>query len=213
MNMETVTQVAAKRPQHGLLSGPLAALILAAGVAGLPSLVPGYDSLRQTVSEIGEVGSPAQIPFTATLLIVAACLLVFAAALRSAARDARVSALPAYLVACSSISAAGVGWFAYPHPLHNVFGPSELIGYQAPLALALAWRRAPRSRPLLAFSSAMAIVLWLAIIANLAVFDRNGAIWTYERSVYGVIQRALFAAYFCWCAGTGLWLYRAQRTK
>jgi hypothetical membrane protein len=208
MNMEAATKVAGKRSKGGLLFGPLAALILAAGVAGLPCFVPGYDSLRQTVSEIGEVGSPAQIPFTATLLIVAACLLGFAVALRNASRDAQVSAFPAYLVACSSISAAGVGWFAYPHPLHNVFGPSELIGYQAPLAFALAWRRAPRARSLVAFSSTMAILLWLAIIANLGVFDRHGAIWAYERSVYGVIQRALFVAYFCWCTGAGLWLYR-----
>jgi hypothetical protein len=89
------------------------------------------------VSEVGEVGSPAQIPFTAALVIVAACLLGFAVAPRNASRDDQVSALPAYLVACSSISAACVGWFAYPHPLHNVFGPSELIGYQAPLAFAL----------------------------------------------------------------------------
>jgi hypothetical protein len=91
--------------------------------------------------------------------------------------------------------------------LHNIFGPSELIGYQAPLVLALAWRRAPRAAGLVAFSSVMAGVMWLAIIANLGTFDRQGAIWAYERPVYGLIQRALFATYFIWCAGVGLWLY------
>ena len=33
----------------------------------------------------------------------------------------------------------GNGIFAFPHPLHNTFGIYELIGYRAPLALALSW--------------------------------------------------------------------------
>lgn len=65
------------------------------------------------MSEIGEMGSPARFPFTIMLCCVALCLLVFA---------------------------AGVGIFAFPHPLHNIFGESELIGYQAPVAFALTWR-------------------------------------------------------------------------
>ena len=36
-----------------------------------------------------------------------------------------------------ALPAAGIGVFAYPHPAHNVFGMSELIGYQAPLVFAL----------------------------------------------------------------------------
>jgi hypothetical protein len=40
--------------------------------------VPGYNPVFQTVSEIGEAGSPAQIPFTATLCAMALCLLIFA---------------------------------------------------------------------------------------------------------------------------------------
>lgn len=33
-----------------------------------------------------------------------------------------------------------MGIFGFPHPLPNLFGESELLAYQAPLALALAWR-------------------------------------------------------------------------
>jgi hypothetical protein len=47
MNMGTATKAAGKRSKIGLLLQPLAALIPAAGVAGLPSLIPRYDSLRQ----------------------------------------------------------------------------------------------------------------------------------------------------------------------
>src|SRR5580658_4280149 len=100
--MQTSVNGGNNEHRSGLLFGPLAALLLACGIGGLPSFVPGYDSLRQTVSEIGEVGSPAQTPFTATLLLVALCLLIFAIALRNESRDAHVSVLPAYLVACSA---------------------------------------------------------------------------------------------------------------
>ncbi len=51
-----------------------------------------------------------------------------------------------------ALPAAGIGVFAYPHPLHNVFGLSELIGYQAPLILSLTWRRDPQATTLVAFS-------------------------------------------------------------
>jgi hypothetical protein len=38
----------------------LAAVVLAVGISLLPRLLPAYDPIAQTVSEIGEVGSPAR---------------------------------------------------------------------------------------------------------------------------------------------------------
>src|ERR1700750_2357470 len=133
-------------------AGPIAALLLAIAVIGLPALVPGYDSVRQTVSEIGEAGSPAQVPFTVSLCVVALCLLVFASGLRWASRQRGRSAGAAWLVVWMAVCAAGVGIFSYPHPLHNVFGPAELIGYQAPLLLAWTWRGDPAARSVVALS-------------------------------------------------------------
>ena len=89
--------------------------------------------MRQTVSEIGEIGSPARVPFAILLCCVAACILVFACAVRNISVQAGHSTLAAYVIGFMAVSAAGVGVFAYPYPLHNVFGISELIGYQAPL--------------------------------------------------------------------------------
>ena len=54
------------------LFGLLAAAILQMGVVGLPLLIPGYSQVRQTVSEIGEMDSPARIPFAVLLCCVAA---------------------------------------------------------------------------------------------------------------------------------------------
>src|SRR5215472_8820590 len=112
------------------LFGLFAALLLALGIVGLGLMAPGYDPVRQTVSEIGQVGSPARAAFTIMLALVAAGVLVFATALHGFAKQIGRPALPAYIAGCMAISTLGVGLFAFPHPLHNVFGESELIGYQ-----------------------------------------------------------------------------------
>jgi hypothetical membrane protein len=199
--------------KHGdlLLFGPLGAFLFAAGIVGLAFLVPGYSHVHQTVSEIGEMDSPARIPFTVMLCAVAACLVVFAFAVRDVSIRAGHATLAAWLIGCGAVSAAGVGIFSFPHPLHNVFGESELIGYQAPLALALAWRRDPRAKGLVAFSWILFALMWIAIALNLTILDRHGALFAQVRPVYGLVQRSLFATWFSWCAVVGVLLWRGDR--
>jgi hypothetical protein len=79
-------------------------------------------------------------------------------ALRATAIDIRRPTLPAYLAGFMSVSDSGVGLFPYPHPLHTVFGLSELISYQAPIALALAWRGAAWMGGIAAFSGVVALL-------------------------------------------------------
>jgi len=191
------------------LFGPVAAVLFFLGVAGLPFMIPGYSPISQTVSEIGEVGSPARIPFTVLLCTVAACVLVFSVGLHRFARRAERSSIPAYLTGSLAFSAIGVGFFAFPHPLHNLFGESEIIGYQAPLALVLAWGRLPLARPMVRFSWIMVGVVWLAIAVNLLPVLRPAGIWPHIRPAFGLIQRSLFVSWFIWSAGTGLLLHRA----
>jgi hypothetical protein len=140
--------------------------------------------------------------------VVAACLLVFAVAVRKLSRVAGCRPWAAYVIACMAISAAGVGVFALPHPLHNVFGLSETIGYQAPLAFALSWRGNPKAKLLVKFSWVMFILVWVAIALNLSSLDRHGAVWEYLKPSYGLVQRTLFAVWFVWCAILGVMLWR-----
>ena len=198
------------KPDHRLLFGPLAAAILGFGIVGLALCVLGYSHVRQTVSEIGEMGSPARIPFTIMLCAVALCLLVFAAGVAAESKRAGHGRLSAYLIAFMALSAAGVGIFAFPHPLHNIFGESELIGYQAPLAFVLTWRADPKARQLVAFSWIMFALIWISIALNLTSLDRHSALWTEMKPVYGLIQRSLFAAWFGWCALLGVLLWRRR---
>ncbi len=193
---------------YRLLFGPLAATVFVLGVTGLALMIPGYSHVRQTVSEIGEIGSPARVPFAIMLCCVAACILVFASAVRDISVQSGRSSLAAYVIGFMALSASGVGVFAYPHPLHNIFGISELIGYQAPLVLALTWRRDPRAKTLVGFSWIMFGFMWTAIALNLSSFDRYGAVWAHVRPAYGLAQRALFVAWFGWCAGAGVLVFK-----
>jgi hypothetical membrane protein len=194
-----------------LLFGPLAAALLGTGIVVLGLWVPGYSQIRQTVSEIGEMDSPARIPFALMLCAVAVCLLVFVAGLGAESKRAGHGSWSAYLIGFMAVSAAGVGIFAFPHPLHNVFGESELIGYQAPLAFALSWRRDPKARRLIAFSWTMFALIWISIALNLVTLDRHSALWAEIKPVYGLIQRSLFATFFGWCAGIGVLLMQHRR--
>ena len=186
--------------------GPFAALIFAAGVWALALHVPGYNHARQTVSEIGEVGSPMQLQFTGLLLVIAFCMLVFASGVYSAAKAANLSQVPAWLLVCMAASAAGVGIYSFPHPLHNVFGLSEFIGYQAPAAVALTWRREPRAAGLVAFSWIMFVLIWIAMGLNLAPLAPSLPLAHLEKPIYGLVQRLLFTSFFTWAAGAGLML-------
>lgn len=191
--------------QTRLAFGILVPCLFLCGILVLGLAVPEYSSVRQTVSEIGEVGSPVRLPFTMVLCGVGLCLAIFSSGLRDLCRVHGRSTVAAWLVLCMGISSAGAGIFSFPHPLHNVFGTSEIIGYQAPLAVAITWR-GEATGSIARFSGWMYIVVLLTIAANCSVFDTHGAMWHFERPFYGLVQRSLFAAWFLWCAGLAVLL-------
>jgi hypothetical protein len=194
---------------YRLLFGPLAAAIFGFGIVGLAGLIPGYSQVQQTVSEIGEIGSPARVPFAIMLGCVAACILVFAAGLLDLSAVAGHSRWTAYLTGFMALPAAALGIFAYPHPLHNIFGLSELIGYQAPLVMAFTWRRDPRAKSVVTLSWIMSILIWSAILVNLSSLDSRGLIWAYVKPVHGLAQRLLFFGWFGWSAVVGILLFQS----
>jgi len=193
---------------YSLLFGPLAAAIFGFGIVALAGLIPGYSQVQQTVSEIGEIGSPERVPFAIMLGCVAACIVVFAAGFLELSAVAGHSRWAAYLTGFMALPAAALGIFAYPHPLHNIFGLSELIGYQAPLVMAFTWRRDPQAKTLVTFSWIMSVLIWSAILVNLGSLDSGGMIWAYIKPVHGLAQRLLFFGWFGWCAVVGILLFQ-----
>jgi hypothetical membrane protein len=193
---------------YRLLFGPAAGILFSVGTGMLGTMVPGYSHIRQTVSEIGEMTSAARLPFAVLLCGIAICIVIFALALRARSRALGHSSTASYFTGCMAISVVGVGVFAYPHPLHNVFGLSELIGYQAPLILAFTWRGDARVRSAVKLSWLFYILVVVAIALNLSPLYGERTLSAYVHPIHGLVQRALFGAWFGWCFVLGLVLFR-----
>ena len=193
--------------RFGLLCGPLGALVLWCGIAGLAQFVPGYDSIRQTVSEIGEMDSPMRTPFAVMLFAVAILGLIFAWAVYDVAKEMGRSRLAVYFIAFIAVPLIGIGVCAFPHPLHNAFGLPETVSYFAPIVLAFTWRRAPGASTVVTFSWVMSAAVWLVLFANLSAIFRPEPLWhDVIRPYYGLVQRALFVSWFAWAGVLGLLL-------
>lgn len=192
--------------------GPIAVLIFLAGIFIIGLMTPGYSHIRQTVSELGEMGSPGQLAFSTLLCLVAVCLIVYASAVVRSLHDLGCLGLPAYFIGAMAISCAGVGIFAFPHPLHNVFGLSETIGLQAPLIAVLVCKAKPRMKQVTLFSIIMYAVVLLALTINLIPLF-HPASRLLIKPFFGIVQRFLFASWFIWCAGSAVLLMRVGRSN
>ena len=180
--------------------GPAAFALFAVGTFAIGAITPGYSHISQTVSELGEAGAPGQFAFSILLCLVAVGLCICAGGMARALRELGCSSLPAYFVAAMAVSCAGVGIFSFPHPLHNIFGLSETVGLQAPLAAALACRSQLRAKQISRFSFIMYGVVLFAIAVNLMPLVRPPDLWPVVKPILGVVQRFLFVSWFLWCA-------------
>ena len=180
-----------------LLCGVLAGIVFFTTVYGLAALLPDYSHLAETISEIGEIGSPMATPFQVGMLAVNLLVLLFGAALLKFAKDRDLSSVPVYFVLFFGLADIGTNVFPSPHPLHNVFGLSLTIGYMAPLAFAIGWRRAETTRAIARISAVVALLLFVSIFLNISpAFNRD----LYPLEYYGVVQRSAFVLFYGWCA-------------
>jgi len=74
------------------------------------------------------------------------------------------------------------------------------------MAFALAWRRDPRAGSLVTLSWILYFLVLAAIAFNLSSLDRQGITWSYAEPLLGLVQRALFVAWFGWIALVGILL-------
>jgi hypothetical membrane protein len=187
--------------RHFLLLGPLAGILFFATVYLLAALLPDYSHLAETVSEIGELGSPVALPFQVGMLAVNLCVILFGVGLLRVAGSAGVSKAPAIFVIYFGVMDIGTNVFPSPHPLHNLFGLSLTIGYLAPLVTAITWRRADTVRSIAAVSIPVAVLIFVSIFLNISpAFNRD----LYPLEYYGVVQRSIFVLFYGWCAYVGL---------
>jgi len=182
------------------ISGILAFVLAVLGTIALGALMPGYDPIRSTISEIGERGSPLFIPVAILINAIGAAEIVFAVGLarRSGMRKAALAG-SAFLIANGLFDYIGSGVFTI-----DPGGSFETFSVQAHFIVSIAgmsvmvlpaffyWRvfkaegRAAPAR----------ITLAAAIVIVVAAVAFNAAFFT-ERLV-GLAQRCLDFAYFAW---------------
>jgi hypothetical membrane protein len=187
-----------------LLFGLICGTALIAMSTVLGALLPGYDPIRQTISEIGERGAPFQRIFQITLIVGAVCFLVFAYGIYRFASFRHVSALPAIALGFIGLMEFGSAAFESPHPLHNLFGIPKLLGFLAPLLLAISWPRAPDLRIVRRVSGVVGSLVLISVALNLApLFVSLPLIEDH----YGLIQRTIFV-FFAWCVFLSVFLFQ-----
>jgi hypothetical membrane protein len=174
-------------------------------MALLPLFAPGYDSASQPISQLGQLGAPLRIPFAAVLIVTAILQLLFSFELRSRAKAAGASQAAFYLIVVASLCAIGGAIFPTPLPLHKLFGWGIVIGYFAPFALAIGWRRFPGTRLVIGASVLFGTI---SLTATVLAFSPlySAALGEAIQPVYGLVQRAIHFGWYGWLAATGLLL-------
>ena len=191
--------------KYVLLSGALAGLLFFATVYVLAPSVSGYSHVSDTVSEIGQTGSPVEQSYQVAMLIVDTFLVALGIALISFARSRNAPILPAVLVSYFGFVQLGLHIYPSPHSFHNIFGLALIFGYLAPLALAISWRKLGELRETVQVSWLVAVLIIVSIFLNISpLFTRD----LYPLEYYGLVQRSSLLLIFGWFAYVGIWSFK-----
>jgi hypothetical protein len=170
----------------------------------LGALLPNYDPITQTISEIGEKGSLFEVPYKITNLIVAGSFVLFSYGVFRFSTAHQLSPVPAFLLGFFALTQLGVSIFESPNPLHNLFGIASMPAFLTPLVLAITWRSAPGLHGLRKLSWLAGGLILIAIAVNLSpLFIRV----PYIARHIGLMQRFL-PLFHLWCACLAISLSR-----
>jgi len=176
--------------------GWICAVIFIVSTFVLGSLLQDYNPISQTISEIGQNGSPLNFEWQILIIAIAIMLMFFALGVLSFAKTNKLSLVPGIFLLSYGIAQFGSGFFPSPEPLHNVFGLSMTLGYFSPLAVALAWRNKLGKRFYQVSIFAFAGIVF-GIFLNLSPAFAPSL---YPLEYYGIVQRFLLLVFFAYLA-------------
>lgn len=185
--------------------GWMTAMLFISGSLVLGSFLDDYSSISQTVSEIGQEGSPLELVWQVFSLLVGVLLILFSVGIISYARRNKWSVIPGLFVLFAGLSEFGIALFPSPHPLHNVFGLSMTIGYFTPLMFFLLWKD-KLGTPFKRYSLLAFILILLGIFLNLSPMF---APKLYPLEYYGLVQRFLLYTFYLYMAYVSLNILKA----
>lgn len=176
-------------------AGWIAGLAFIAGTLIMGNILEDYSIVSQTVSEIGQAGSPLESSFQIFSFTISVLFILFAVGLLQYSRKNGLSLIPGIFLLTFGIAEFGIGVFASPHPLHNVFGLSLTIGYFSPLMFFILWKSKMGSQ----FKW---ISLFIFILVITGIFLNLTPLFApdlYDLSYYGLAQRFLLYTFYAYC--------------
>ena len=176
--------------------GWITAIAFILGTFVLGSQLNDYSPISQTISEIGEKGSPLYIQWQLFSIGIGCLLILFAIGIISFAKKMNLSTVPGIFILFYGLSQFTIGVFPSPHPLHNVFGLSMTVGYFSPLIFALLWK----NQLGLAFKTVSLIAFILIILGIFLNLTPAFAPSLYPIEYYGIAQRFLLFTFYIYCA-------------
>lgn len=191
--------------------GWLCAALMILGTLVLGYLLPDYNLVTNTISEIGEIGTPFYYQYKVLDTLGAVLILLFAVGTYLFSTKQKLSTVPAIFLICFAMSNVGASFFPTPHPLHNVFGLSTTIGYFTPLMVYRSWKD---TFGVYFKRISMIFFIWVlvTIFLNLSpLFTRS----LYPMEYYGLVQRSLVYPFYLYCAYVSIRLsiYDNEKTK
>ncbi len=188
--------------------GWITAIAFILGTFILGSQLEDYNPISQTVSEIGEKGSPLYLQWQIFSIGIGCLLILFAIGIVSFAKKKNLSIVPGMFILVYGLSQFTIGLFPSPHPLHNVFGLLMIVGYFSPLIFAMRWKNQLgltfKRLSLIAF-----IVILFEVFLNLTpAFSPS----LYPLEYYGIVQRFLLFTFYIYCAFISIGIINSSLT-
>jgi len=148
-----------------------------------------YSHLKNTISELGAIGTNSEI-FTSSLLILLAifCIL-FSIGFYRASKQLNISVIPSVLSVSMPISMLWAGIFTLGNEFHSLTGPLPLFIILGFLVSFLLWKRNKDLQGLPRFSL-------ISLIISLFIFLRFVESLNYEYA--GLIQRFFYMGWTVW---------------
>lgn len=192
----------------GLLCGLVAPVLWAAVIILAGELRPGFDHVRQYISELGERGSSTGTfmrlgGFVASGVLIVGYAAAFHATLARLGDRPRLTRLVAVLIAVDGIGRIGAGIFScepgcaapevLSQRLHSLSATCAFLALAAAALLGtLLFRHAPRLRPLSAYSlvsGSAGLIFLVLMVESEATHAYTGL---YERLASGVLTLWVF---------------------
>ena len=174
--------------------GWIAAASFIIGSLLLGSLLPDYSPVAQTVSEIGESGSPLMMSWHLFSVSIGLLMMLFAGGIIWFGKQNRLSILPGIFLLSYGLSQFGIGFYPAPDPAHNVFGLSMTVGYLSPLIFAVSWKNKLGKQ----FKNISIISFILIVIGISLNLTPAFAPELYPLEYYGIVQRFLLFTFYAY---------------